>query len=53
MPGAKHDLTEMWSAMNACFWSCLSQTSGVQEVTLNGRHFRVIRLVTYLRPCYF
>ena len=35
---------ELWTALNSCLWSCVVQ-SGAEEVSLDGRTFRVIRLV--------
>ena len=35
---------ELWTALNSCLWSCVVQ-SAAEEVSLDGRTFRVIRLV--------
>ena len=37
-------LMELWTALNSCLWSCVMQ-SAAEEVILDGRTFRVIRLV--------
>ena len=37
-------LIELWTALNSCLWSCVVQ-SAAEEVNLDGRTFRVIRLV--------
>ncbi len=36
---------ELWSAVNSCFWSCIAQSAGAQEVALDGRRFRIMKLV--------
>lgn len=38
-------LTELWSAVNTCLWSCIAQSAGAQEFELDGRHFRIVKLV--------
>jgi hypothetical protein len=38
---------ELWSAVNSCFWSCIAQSAGAREVALDGRHFRILKLVMH------